>query len=187
MGMPKEAVIRGKTKTDQRKHAETVNIIEVLNRASAAINQGLAWISGCSLLLIVFLVVLNGVSRVVYVPFSGATEITGWLGAMSTSFALGYTQLNKGHVDIDILTQKFPPSWRHSIKTLVLLVSTVFFGLVAWKIVIFALNVAGEGNVSETLGLPFYPLIILMALGFSGLALALLADLLNHIFGGAEQ
>ena len=187
MGFPEGTIVKGKEKFKTGKQPGTAQVLQFLNRTSGRLNKGLAGISGCSLLLAMFVVVFNGISRVVHVPFPGTTEIVGWLGGISTAFALGYTQMNNGHVDIDILVQKFPASFQHILKALVLTVSAVFFALVSWQVIIFGLNVAGAGNVSETLGWPFYPLIFLMALGFMGFTAVLLVELLNHILGRAEQ
>lgn len=181
-----EEVMAGRTDV-KKKTPVTLPGIRIFERVSAFLSKALAWISGCCLLMIVFLVVLNGISRVVYVPFFGTTEIVGWLGAISTAFALGYTQLNQGHVDIDILTQKFPFSIRRPLSILVLSASTIFFILVAWQVIVFGFCVAAAGNVSETLGLPFYPMIFLMAFGLVGFSVVLLAELLTSIWRRGDQ
>lgn len=181
-----EKIMAGKTGVRQ-KSPVAIAVIRIFDRVSVSLGKTMAWVSGCCLLTIVFLVVLNGISRAVHVPFLGTTEIVGWLGAVSTAFALGYTQLNKGHVDIEILTRKLPFSTRRALRILVLSASTMFFILVAWQVIVFGFNVAGEGNVSETLGLPFYPVIFLVALGFVGFSIVLLAELLTCIWRRVEQ
>lgn len=185
MGISDEAVVN-KARADAADAIDSAAGVELFRRISSSLNRVLAWISGASLLLLMLVVVLNGVSRLIDVSVPGATEIVGWLGAISTAFSLGYTQLNNGHVDIDILVQKFPDSLQSILKKSILLASTVFFGLVSWQVVVFGLNVAGAGNVSETLGWPFYPLIFLMALGFAGFTAVLLVELLQLVLGRAN-
>jgi len=158
--------------------------IERLDRVSTCLNRGLAWIAGCSLMLMMLLVVANGISRMVYAPFYGTTEVVGWLCAMTTAFALGYTQVHRGYVEMDMLVEKLPRRLRNGIKSMMFLISAVFFALVSWQVAVYALNVAANGNVSETMGITFYPLIFLVALGFAGLTLALFVDFLKQVSGG---
>ena len=163
-----------------------ISIVNRLDSISRFINTFLAKIAGISLLLIIFLVVGNAVSRVIYEPFLGTTELAGWLCAITIAFGLGYTQITKGYVDIDALHQHFPRSIRKIIDCSVLFISMVFYAVVAWQIGLYSLKVATNGNLSETLQLPFYPLIFLLVIGFLGLSLALLVDLLKQLSGGTK-
>ncbi len=157
-----------------------------LRKFSNFLNYGLAWIAGACMFSIVLLVVISVIRRAVYVPFSGTEELVGWLAATSTAFALGYTQINRGYVDIDALTQHFSPSVQRFLKNAILLVSILFFALVAWKITGYALSIKANGNLSETMKLSFYPLVFMLAFGFAGLTIALLTDLLADFFGEEE-
>ncbi|ATW24066.1 TRAP transporter small permease [Candidatus Formimonas warabiya] len=156
---------------------------ESLDQVSTAINQVLAWIAGLALLLMVFVVVGNGIFRSFYKPFAGATEVVGWLGAVSAAFGLGYTQVQRGYVEIDALVEHFPQAVQHILRGIILFICTGFCAMVSWQVVLYGLNIADNGNLSETMGIPFYPLIFLVALGFGALTLALLVDFLKQITG----
>lgn len=158
-----------------------------LDSISTFLNRGLAWIAAGSLLLMVFVVVGNGLMRMIYAPFPGATEVVGWLAAVSTAFALGYTQLKRGYVEIDALVERLPLCLQKLVKRIMLLMSMAFFGLVAWQSAVYGLKVANNGNLSETMHIPFYPLIFLMSLGFLGLTLALFVDFLKEFNGGTVK
>lgn len=184
MANPDERLIPINTGTDvPTGHA----IIAFLNKISVFLNKGLAWGASASLLIMVMVVVANAVSRELYVPFVGTTEIVGWLAALSIAFALGFTQLQQGYVEIDALVERFPALLQRIVKSIMLFISTCFFAMVSWKVYLYALNVAANGNVSETLGFTFYPLIFLVALGFVGLTLALLVDFLKEIMGSVAE
>lgn len=158
-----------------------------LNRMSNAINHSLAWLACGCLLLMVFITVINAVLRANRMPFAGTTEIIGWLTALTTAFGLGYTQVNRGYVEIDALVKRLPPFWRKITRCAMLLACAVFSGLISFKLGEYAITVYRNGNLSETLQLPFYPLIFLLALGFAALALAMLADFLKECNGSAWQ
>jgi len=163
---------------------QNISFVQYLDRASVYLNQFLAFIAGCGLLLMVAVIVSNGVLRVFYKPFSGTTEVVGWLCALSSAFGLGYTQIHRGYVEIDALVQHFPRAVQHVLKMLILLISTIFFAILSWQIALYGMNVAQNGNLSETMGITFYPLILLVALGFVGLTLALLVDSIKQLFVG---
>lgn len=159
------------------------SFVNRLSQVNRLLNNGLAWIAGVCMFSIVLLVVISVIRRAVFVPFSGAEELVGWLAATTTAFGLGYTQINRGYVDIDAVTQHFPPSLQRFLKNAILLVSAVFFALTSWKITSYALTIKANGNLSETMKLPFYPLVFLLAFGFAGLTIALLTDLLADFLG----
>ncbi|KUO77140.1 MAG: hypothetical protein APF81_21520 [Desulfosporosinus sp. BRH_c37] len=159
------------------------SIVNGLSQVNYFLNCGMAWLAGTCLFLIVLLVVTNVISRAVYVPFSGAEELVGWLAATTTAFALGYTQIKRGYVDIDALTQRFPLFLQSILKRVILICSACFFALISWKLIGYTLTVKSNGNLSETMRIPFYPLIFLLSLGFAGLTIALLTDLLVDFLG----
>lgn len=162
-------------------------LIALLNGLNIYINKGLGWIAGASLMLMVLVVVANAVMREITQPFVGTTEIVGWLAAISVAFALGYCQLQQGYVEIDALVERFPAYLQKIVKSLMLFISMLFFVMVAWQMWLYALTVAKNGNLSETMGITYFPLIFLLAIGFGGLVLALLVDLLKEIFGSAKR
>lgn len=171
----------------ERETPASLRIIDRLDQLNLLINNSLGWLAGASLMLMVFTVVANSLSRVIYVPFTGATEVVGWLAALTTAFALGFTQIQRGYVDIDALMERFPSIVQRIIKISMDLISLCFFTMVSWKMFGYAAQVAENGNLSETMGIPFYPLIAMVAVGFIGLSLAILVDLLRQLFGGAVR
>lgn len=171
----------------QKEVSASVRFFERLDNLNKLINNCLGWLAGASLMLMVFVVVFNGVLRKISEPIAGTTEIVGWLAALATAFSLGYTQMQKGYVDIDALVECLPKSFQRFLKILMNCISLVFFTMVAWKMFEYAFQVADNGNLSETMGIPYYNLIILVAVGFIGLSFALFVDLLRESFGGAFE
>lgn len=140
------------------------------------LNQGLAYIAGLALICMMLLVVLNAIKRLYSDPISGTVEIVSWLGAITGVFALGYTQLSKGHVFIDLLLEKFPSYLQKAVHTFVNILSGLFFLMAAWQIVLYGLGLKNNGIVSETIQFAFYPLVILCSLGFFSLFLAIVKE-----------
>ena len=149
-----------------------------------AVNRGvngvLAGLASVSLLSMMVLIVGNMFMRTFAAPFPGAFEVVGWLAAITSALALGYTQLHKGHVDIDVLTRLMPSRVQNILQLLVTLLSAAFFLLVAWRLYGMAGRLQAVGTLSESLRVPYFPFVYVVALGMLGLAVALVADAINN-------
>ncbi|MFD1708945.1 TRAP transporter small permease [Siminovitchia sediminis] len=140
------------------------------------LNQGLAYLAGLSLICMMLLVVFNSIKRLFSDPISGTVELVSWLGAMTAVFSLGYAQLHKGHVFIDLLIVKFPPALHKLTHSLVNVLSILFFIMAGWQISLYGISLKQSGVVSETMQISFYPLVILCSLGFFSLVLAIVKE-----------
>lgn len=148
------------------------------------VSQLFAWISGSAVMAMMLLIVINGIKRSFSTPILGTTEIVGWLAAISVSFALGYTQIHRGHVEIDLLVVKFPEVVQKGLRIVIAFVSLGFFSIVGWQLFQYAITLSGNQNVSQTLGIIYYPFVFLSALGFLVFVIVLLTDLIAEIKGG---
>ena len=147
-----------------------------LRRLNSMLNNGLAWASGFSLVVMMLVTVGEMVSRMFGYPMAGTVETIGWLSAMTTAFALGYTQLHQGHVSIDLLANRLGTRTRAMMNMVVYLISTALFFIVTWHVFHHAGVLKETGSLSETMKVIVYPWVYLVSLGCAGLALALLAD-----------
>ncbi|NCO61249.1 TRAP transporter small permease subunit, partial [bacterium] len=64
-------------------------------------NKALMMVAGCFLVAMIVLACANIFLRLVWLPISGTFELMGYFGAVVTAFALGYTQMSKGHIAVD--------------------------------------------------------------------------------------
>jgi TRAP-type C4-dicarboxylate transport system permease small subunit len=151
------------------------------------ISKFFAWISGSAVMVMMLIIVINGIKRSFSTPILGTTEIVGWLAAISVSFALGYTQIHRGHVDIDILVAKFPIGMQKVLKIVIAFLSFGFFSIVGWQLLQYAFSLSANHNVSQTLGIVYYPFVVLSAIGFFVFVLVLLKDLIFELKGGVSN
>ncbi|MHB1407485.1 MAG: TRAP transporter small permease [Desulfitobacteriaceae bacterium] len=157
-----------------------------VDKVVALFNHGLAWLAGLALILMLIVVVGNALIRIFYLPFPGTTELVGWLAAITTSFALGYTQMNKGNVALDMVTNKLPLRVQKILEGIFALFTAVFFGMAGWKIVGYGFTLKDSGYLSETLRLAYYPFLFVVSLGFLGLTLTLLLEFIRFLEGGVK-
>ena len=78
-----------------------------LDRLNQFLNRLLTFIGGFFLVAMVLMTCANIFSRNVWVPIKGTFELMGLFGAIVTAFALGHTQLSKGHIAVDVLINTF--------------------------------------------------------------------------------
>lgn len=152
-------------------------VVGSVDRLSRGVNGTFAVFAAVPLLGIMLLTVANLLLRMAGAPIAGAFELVGWLAALANGLAVGYTQTKGGHVNIDVLTRLLPRRAESVLAVVITAVSAAFFTVVTWRLVSHAFGLRDVGSVSDVLRIPYYPFTLIVAVGFAGLVLALLADL----------
>lgn len=147
----------------------------------------LAFVAGLSLAAMVLLTCANILSRLVWLPIRGTFELLGMFGAVAASFALAYTQAHRMHIAVDILVDRFASRTRRVLTIINGLFCMTFFGLAAWQIVMWSNVLVEEGELTETLQIPFYPFTYATALGCAVLALIFLTEILRLFFPKPQE
>ncbi len=155
-----------------------------LDRVMRFLNRILVFCGGVFLVGMVVLTCANIATRTVWEPIRGTFELMGYFGAVVTACALAYTQLNRGHIAVNVLIHRFSKKTQQRLNGFNNAVCTVFFALVTWQIVLKAHGFMQTGEVSETLRVIFYPFTYGVAAGCGVLALVFLVDLLQALIPG---
>lgn len=156
-----------------------MNLIEKLNRY---LNGFLTVLAGVSVMALMLLAAGNVIMRLFGFPYRGTYEMVGFLGAITAAFVLGYTQIRKEHVMVDLFSRKYPPRLKRVVDAASYLIVMIFTSLVAYAIFISGNVLKQKEEVSETLKIRYYPFVYVVALGFAVMALTLLIDFLGTIF-----
>ncbi len=150
-----------------------------LQRLDLLLNRALMIIGGAALIALMLLATGNVMLRIFQFPFSGAYEILSFLGAVVTASALGYTQKEKGHIVVDILSAKYPRKVKQAVDAASFLVITLFFAVVTWQIFLWGMKIGESGEVSETLKIIYHPFVYAVSLGFGALTVTCGLDFLQ--------
>ena len=130
------------------------------------------------------LVAANVISRLTPLgPISGTFELTGYLGALLTAFALGHNQVIRGNIAVEFLVSRLSKKTQAAIDTVVFFVSAVLCILICWRCVHEAIDMSRTGEVSPTLSIPFFPVFLGIALGCALLTLVFLTDTFKSMSG----
>lgn len=156
------------------------------DRAMELLNRFFLAAGGVALLLLTGVAAANVLFRIIHVPFRGTYEFVSFLGAVATASALGYTQSRKGHILVNILSERFPEPLRAFLDRVSALINGLFFSLLSWQIFVWGGKIARSGEVSETLKIVYHPFVFAVALGFAALALTCFAEGFGEL-AGAER
>jgi len=115
-------------------------------------------------------------------PLEGSYELISFFSAIAISSALAYTTLNKGHISVSFIIQKFPDLPRKIFVFLTNFLVTIFLVLLAWKTFEYANDIKKQGELSMTLKLPFYYFLYFNTLAFIAGALASLKNSIHSFF-----
>ncbi len=150
-----------------------MNVIRAITRV---LNRAFAVISGGSMLACTALAAVNLVTRAFGAPVTGSYELVGFLGAVAVACGLGYTQVAKGHVIVNIITDRFSPGVNKVLDAANHAVGAAFWGLVAWQTVKWGMEIGRSGELSQTLRIPYYPVVFMSAAGIAVFAVTLVFD-----------
>lgn len=143
-------------------------------------------VGGLFLVAMITLTCANIFIRQVYIPIRGTFELMGFAGAIVTAFALGYTQMGKGHIAVDVLVNTYPKPLKRIVSVISHGISCLFFSIASWHIVQKALTLKNAGELSETLTIIYYPFTFAVAFGCLVLALGLFIDFLQALLPEKE-
>jgi TRAP-type C4-dicarboxylate transport system permease small subunit len=156
-------------------------VIHLLDRASALLNEGLAWAAAAMLGAMMLFSVADMVMRGFGVTVAGSYEVIGWLSAVAMALALGTVQRHKGHVAMELVVVKMGRRSRALTEASMALVSLALFAVVAFYVARYGRVLHETGSLSETLRIIVYPWVYVVGLGCAGLTLALLVDFLRSV------
>ncbi|MEC7760623.1 MAG: TRAP transporter small permease [Pseudomonadota bacterium] len=116
-------------------------------------------VGGILLLAMMMLTVCDVIGRYIFnAPIIGATELTEVLLAATIFMGVPLVSLGKDHVTVDLVTDKLPV-WTKPYRLIVTgFFTAVVLGIVAWRIWVYADQIAGYGGATNSLRLPVAPL-----------------------------
>ena len=154
----------------------------ILDKISLRINQIFMWLAGIFLGAMILLTCANIFLRIVWVPVKGTFELMGFFGAMATAFVLGYTQIKKAHISVDILVNRFSKKTQSVLNAINYFICLVFFSMAGWQIAGWAATLKETGEVTETLRIVYYPFTYGVAIGCILISFVFLIELVKLLY-----
>jgi TRAP-type C4-dicarboxylate transport system permease small subunit len=122
-------------------------------------------------------------------PLRGTFEIVGLLLILATTWGLGLCQIERRHLRVPLFYDMFPYRVRLWLDVLAHIVCFAAAGLVTWRMLALALKYfrMALGNTTSTLGLPLFPFMVALALGFGWACVIMLLDLYRSFQRGLKR
>jgi len=148
-------------------------VIERTEKAIALTSRVFNWVAAGAVAAMMMLTCADVVLRYLRRPIPGTYEMVGLLGAVFVSFALAQTSIERGHIAVDFLVQRFSSRTQKRIDCVNAVICTALFGVITWQSGVYAGKLRQLGEVSMTLQMPIYPFVYGIAIGCGLLTLVL--------------
>jgi len=116
-------------------------------------------------------------------PIKGSWELVGLMLICAATWGLAYCQIQKGHIRVTVLLERFSPRLQAILNSLAYLIGIGAFSLICWQMLVMAKTYIflPTGGLTEDLSIPYFPFMLMLAIGAGMLAVILLVDLLRSL------
>jgi len=139
-----------------------------------------------ALTFMMFLTVADVILRSFRRPIVGTYEIVAFSAAVAIGFSLPLTSWMRGHVYVDLFTEKLSAKARNLLNIATRCIVLVLFLLIGSRLIRYGINLHRVKEVSMTLQLPFYPVAYGLAACCFTQCLVMFCDIVK-IFGGTYE
>ena len=114
-------------------------------------------IAGISVTVMMLMTVADVLLRAGRHPIIGTYEVVALLMAVVIGFGIPQVSLDRGHVYVEFLLQKFSERSRNVVNSLTRVLCLILFALIGVNLFSVGAGFRASGEVSPTIQLPFYP------------------------------
>lgn len=154
--------------------------------AVKATSRGLSAVAGAALALIMLLTVADVVLRLFARPLVGTYELVAVGGAVAIGLSLPLTSWMRGHIYVDSFVQKLPRVPRVVLTVATRLLVLGLFVVIGGNLLRYGLALRAAGEVTPTLRVPFYPVVIGVAVSSLVECVVMIADI-ARVVGGRDE
>jgi TRAP-type C4-dicarboxylate transport system permease small subunit len=172
VGSPSAFVTHGVT----RLLARYVDCLSSMLRILGFSAEGVA---GLGLIVMLLMTVTDVTVRFLWRAIPGGWELISFLGGIVAGLSVPRTSQSNGHPNVDLLTGRMSATGKNIINSATRLLAMVFFILIAWSLFSMGLDYKAGKEVSQTMKVPFYPVIFALAAAFLTQAFQFLLDILK--------
>jgi TRAP-type transport system small permease protein len=116
-------------------------------------------------------------------PIEGSFELGGILLVTAGTWGMGYCQLQKSNIRIDVITSRFPKRMQTGANIFAYIFCITASGVTAWRtsLMTHEYMFAQLGNLTSTLRIPYWPFMLTLAMGFAWLTVIFIYELIKSI------
>ena len=144
-------------------------------------NDCLLLVALALIVAMMFATVGDVIGRFFGVPIPGVFEMSRYCLAVIVFASLGYSQINKIHIAIELLVSRFPAFLQHILDLVIYAVMTVLFALAFWQMLVYGGRLLSSGQFTTVLRFPVYPFVYISAFAVLFFVLVLVTDFTDTI------
>jgi len=149
-------------------------------------SRWICWVSVAALLGMMLLTSSDVVLRYIGYPIKGTFDIVGLLGTIVVALPIAYTQLLGRHIATEFMASRGNKVVQTVNQSIVCLLGIGIYALIAWQCSLLGTKVWRIGRVSDTIEIPLFPFVYVVAIGCALNCLILLIDF-YHLFAKAAR
>jgi TRAP-type C4-dicarboxylate transport system permease small subunit len=120
-------------------------------------------------------------------PLPASLEVVFFCQLIAMSAALAYGEIDKRHIRVEFIVDKFPRRVRAFFLGLAALLGLGFFAILIWKSYQYAMTLKSINEVTATSRIIMYPFALWLGFSFIPLCLVLAGELLRAISEGIKK
>jgi TRAP-type C4-dicarboxylate transport system permease small subunit len=131
-----------------------------MNSVIGAARRFSGWMNGLSgivLFLMMMLTVVDVALRAFWRPITGTYELVAMAGAVVVAFAIPQTSWDNAHIFVDFLLEKRSQTVKRTFGLFTRLLGVILFVILGYYLLTKSNHLFKSGDVSLTLGIPYYP------------------------------
>jgi len=128
-------------------------------------SRWICWVSVAALIGMMLLTSSDVVLRYMGYPIKGTFDIVGLLGTVVVALPIAYTQILGRHIATDFMGSRGNQVVRTINNSIVCLLGIGTYALIAWQCSLLGTKLWRIGRVSDTIEIPLFPLVYVVALG----------------------
>jgi TRAP-type C4-dicarboxylate transport system permease small subunit len=158
--------------------------ISPVARFEVIINNLCKWlnvIAGVGLVAMLVLIVADIIGNKAFkYPIPGGIEFASFIAVIVIAFAVAEVQIMRGHIEVEFLVMRLPKLSQKIINSIINLFGIVLWVFISWRSFLYAGELHKIGEVSMTIGVPFYPFVYIIAVCAIAVCLVLLLQTINN-------
>jgi TRAP-type C4-dicarboxylate transport system permease small subunit len=120
-------------------------------------------------------------------PLPASLEVVFFCQLIAISAALAYGEIDRRHIRVEFIVDKFPPRARAFFHGFAALLGLGFFAILTWKSYQYAMTLKAINEVTATSRIIMYPFVLWLGLSLVPLCLGLAAEILKAILEGVKK
>ncbi len=154
--------------------------VERFEKLVNLVSGWLNWVTVAGLVIMSLITVVDVAGAKLFrAPLTWSYDVTGLLGLVVLVFALAYTQMHRGHIEIEFLTIRLPIRAQKILLCFVALLEAALFAVMAWQMTDYAMTLQRTGRVTSMGQIPLAPFTYGAAFCFLAIFLVLLSQSLR--------